>query len=68
MPLANDYKKKAGLTHFLKGKTNAAVVTILDSQESYKMNSFALADCLIELEEGKEQFKKGELVDVLMIV
>lgn len=68
MPLANDYKKKAGLTHFLKGKTNKAEVTILDNQESYKMNSFALADCLVELEEGGENYLKGDMVEVLMIV
>ncbi len=67
MPLANDYKKKAGLTLFLKGKTNNENVTILNNQESYLMNSFALADCIIELEEEKEQFVKGEMVNVLMI-
>ena len=67
MPLANDYKKKAGLTYFLKGKTNNENVTILNNQESYLMNSFALADCIIELEEEKEEFVKGEMVNVLMI-
>lgn len=67
MPLANDYKKKAGLTYFLKGKTNDEKVMILNNQESYMMNSFAIADCLIELEEEKEQFMKGEMVNVLMI-
>lgn len=67
MPLVNDYKKKAGLTYFLKGKTNNENVTILNNQESYLMNSFALADCIIELEEEKEQFVKGEMVNVLMI-
>ena len=67
MPLANDYKKKAGMTYFLKGKTNENDVTILNNQESYLMNSFAIADCLVELEEHKEQFMKGEMVNVLMI-
>lgn len=68
MPLANDYKKKTGMTYFLKGKTNEKDVAILNNQESYLMNSFAIADCLIELEEGKEQFMKGEMVNVLMII
>ena len=67
MPLANDFKKKAGLTFFLKGKTNDEGVAILNNQASYLMNSFAVADCLIELEEDKEQFMKGEMVNVLMI-
>lgn len=68
MPLAIEYTKKAGPTYFLKGKMNEENVVILDNQESYKMNSFALADCIIELEEGKEQFRKGDMVDVLMII
>ena len=68
LPLANDYKKKAGLTHFLKGKSSLNSVSILDNQESYLMNSFAIADCIIELGEEKEEFKTGELVSVLMII
>ena len=51
--LTNAYKKPAGLTHFLKGLYDATnnKVTILDGQESFKMNSFALANCFIELPE-----------------
>ena len=41
---------------------------MLDNQESYLMNSFAFADCLIELNEDKESFKAGELVTVQMII
>ena len=67
LPLPNDFKKKAGLTYFLKGKTNDEEVIILNNQESYMMNSFAIADCLIELEEEKEHFMKGEMVNALMI-
>jgi molybdopterin biosynthesis enzyme len=40
----------------------------LNQQESYLLNSFAIADCLIELEEDKEFFKQGEMVRVLMII
>lgn len=68
LPLANDFSKKAGLTFFLKGKINGNSVTILNGQESYKMNSFALADCLVELEEEREDFKKSEMVSVRTIV
>jgi molybdopterin molybdotransferase len=51
--LTNAYKKPAGLTHFLKGLYDATnnKATILDGQESFKMNSFALANCFIELPE-----------------
>lgn len=68
LPLANDYHKKAGLTYFLKGKTSEHDVVILNNQESYLMNSFAVADCLVALEEDKEHFKKGDLVQVYMII
>lgn len=65
--LENDFTKKPGLTFFLKGKSGENGVRILNSQESYLMNSFALADCLIELEEEKEIYKKGDWVKVLML-
>jgi len=67
LPLSNDYKKKPGMTFFLKGKTKLNEVSILENQASYLLNSFAVADCIIELEEDKEQFLKGEMVEVLMI-
>lgn len=67
LPLANDFTKKPGFTFFLKGKTTSNAVSILKNQESYLMNSFAMADCIIELEEEKEHFHKGDLVNVRMI-
>jgi molybdopterin molybdotransferase len=67
-PLAEDFNKKAGLTYFLKGKMGEKAVTVLNNQESYKLNSFAVADCLIEFEEDKEIFQKGDLVNVRMIL
>jgi len=68
MPLVNNFTKKAGLAYFLKGKTTSNTVSILNSQESYLVNSFAMADCIIELEEDKEHFHKGDMVNVLMII
>ncbi|MBV6479184.1 MAG: Molybdopterin molybdenumtransferase [Ignavibacteria bacterium] len=68
LPLAEDYLKKPKLTYFLKGKSTAEAVSILNNQESYMMNSFADADCIIELDEDKEQFHKGDIVPVLMII
>ena len=67
LPLAEDFNKKSGLTFFLKGKTGEQKVIILENQESYMLNSFAVADCLVELEEEKEVFKKGDLVKIKMI-
>lgn len=55
LPLLNDVSKKPGLTHFLKGKTSNNGVMILGNQESYKLNSFAVADCLVQLEEERDE-------------
>ncbi|MBI3234433.1 MAG: molybdopterin molybdotransferase MoeA [Bacteroidetes bacterium] len=68
LPLTNSYTKKTSLTHFLKGKLNEQGVEILKSQESYLLNSFAYADCIIELAETEEQFNIGDMVRVKMIV
>lgn len=67
LPLANDYSKKRGLTFFLKGKIQNNSAFILSHQESYKMNSFAEANCLIELAEDKENYFKNDIVNVLML-
>lgn len=67
LPLANSYEKKADLTYFLKGRIFDGMVEILNSQESYMLNSFAYADCLVELSEEKEQYNKGEMVTILKI-
>jgi molybdopterin molybdotransferase len=67
LPLSEPLTKKAGLTHFLKGHTDLVSVRSLAGQESYLMNSFAVANCLIELEEQKEISLKGDLVRVRLI-
>ena len=67
LPLAASVSKKAGLTFFLKGKITGNEVAALQSQESNQMNSFAFADCIIELDEHKTEFQKGELVEVHLL-
>ncbi len=67
LPLTNDFTKTAGLTYFLKGKISGDGVGILSGQESYRMDSFAIADCIIELKEEKECYKKGDWVEINMI-
>lgn len=67
VPLLTAYSKKPGYTYFLKGKTSSAGVEILPNQESYTMNSFAIADCLIELAPGKTDYAAGETVKLIMI-
>lgn len=68
LPLANSYSKKAGLTFLLKGRVKDNQVYILDNQESYKMNSFAKANCIIELNQDKENFEIGEMVNVKLLL
>lgn len=67
LPLGADYNKKTGLTHFLKAMQINDHVMPLDAQESYRMRSFAIANCLIVLEENKTEFKKGEMVEVHLL-
>jgi molybdopterin molybdotransferase len=63
MPLRKPYKKQTGLTHFLKGWYDNEKVLVLDAQESYRLSSFAKANCLVCLEEDKE-YQEGEIVEV----
>jgi len=65
--LTHGYSKPAGLTHFLKGKYENRLVTPLHAQESYRLSSFAQANCLICLDETKEQLKKGDILSVLIL-
>ena len=63
-PLSNDYKKISGLSFFLKGWLEGDNVIPLDAQESYRLSSYAKANCLIRLDEERTEYKKGEIVEV----
>jgi len=65
--LTHPYSKAAGLTHFLKGKYENGLVTPLSAQESYRLSSFAQANCLICLDETQEQFKKSDILTVMIL-
>ena len=65
--LTHDYKKPAGLTHFLKGHYENGQATPLNAQESFRLSSFAQANCLICLNEDQEQFSAGETINVLLL-
>ena len=66
-PLAKTFQKNAGLTHFLKGFYNGKTAAPLDAQESYRLSSFAKANCLIQIDEEITSLKEGELVDVYLL-
>lgn len=65
--LTKSYAKLPGLTHFLKGAYLDGKATPLTAQESFKLNSFALADCLICLEEAHADYIEGETVTVYLL-
>jgi molybdopterin molybdotransferase len=62
--LAEDYHKKGNLSHFLKARYDGNSVYILPAQESYRMQSFAIANCLAELAGEEETVKKGRLIRI----
>ena len=65
--LSHDYSKAPGLTHFLKGSCNNGRATALHAQESFRLHSFAQADCLIVLEESRGNYQAGDHVEVHLI-
>lgn len=67
VPLASEFKKAAGLTHFLKGTYDGKTATPLDAQESFRLSSFAKANCLIEIPEQTTSLNEGDLVDVYLL-
>ena len=64
LPLAEDHKKKPGFTFFVKARTAGDEVEILGAQQSFNLQAFSTANCLVELEEDKEVVNSGTLVAV----
>ncbi len=65
--ISRSFQKGAGLTHFLKGSYDGKTVTPLDAQESYRLSSFATANCFIQINEEITSCKEGELVTVYLL-
>ncbi|WP_442589332.1 molybdopterin molybdotransferase MoeA [Pedobacter sp. AW31-3R] len=65
--LTHSYEKPAGLTHFLKAHCHDGNVTPLHAQESFRMSSFAAANCMIELNEEQTVFTAGSVVPVYIL-
>lgn len=64
LALAEDHEKKAGLTLFMKAKRKGNKVEILGGQQSFNLQAFSEANCLVELEEESEIIKAESLVNV----
>jgi molybdopterin molybdotransferase len=67
VPLSRSFQKGSGLTHFLKGSYDGKTATPLDAQESYRLSSFATANCFIQIDEEVTSCKEGELVTVYLM-
>lgn len=67
VPLKTALEKPAGLTQFLKGYYDGDSANDLKAQESFRLSSFAKANCLIKLEEGKIAFSENELVEIHLL-
>ncbi|MEO6230031.1 MAG: gephyrin-like molybdotransferase Glp [Ferruginibacter sp.] len=67
VPLGKAIKKAAGLTHFLKGWFDGEKATPLDAQESYRLSSFARANCLIMIDENLSDCQAGEMVEIHLL-
>jgi molybdopterin molybdotransferase len=59
--------KPAGITWFLKGNCEAGIAKTLDAQESYRLSSFARANCLIRLEEDQTGCIPGDPIDIYLL-
>jgi molybdopterin molybdotransferase len=66
-PIAADYKKPTGITHFLKGIFDGALVHLPQGQESYKLNSFAKANCLVMIPELVTEVATGDNVEIHLL-
>lgn len=67
VPLAKTFEKAAGLTHFLKGYYDGEEVMPLDAQESYRLSSFAKANCLIKIDEDTTYCGEGSNVEIHLL-
>jgi molybdopterin molybdotransferase len=65
--LKDDFKKVKGLTQFLKAYFADGEVEILEAQESYRLRSFATANCLVALDENRLTYDKGEMVSIRLL-
>ena len=67
LPLSKGVSKKLKFMQFLKASFNDQNVTPLPAQESFRLSSFSMANCLIVLPEEKLEFEEGESVEILIL-
>ncbi len=65
--LAHAIEKNTKLQHFVRARTDLREVWAADGQESYKMRSFAEANCLMVLESQRTHYDAGEEIEVHLL-
>ena len=66
-PLVKPFSKTVMLTNFLNGFYNGKDVEVLPAQESFRLSSFAKANCLVQIDEDVMNCEKGEMVTIHLI-
>jgi molybdopterin molybdotransferase len=67
LPLQAGIHKSIPLRQFLKAVCTDDGVLPLPAQESFRLSSFSVANCLIDLPEETHNYQKGDVVEVLLI-
>lgn len=67
VPIKHDFKKPIGLTQFLKAVYDGEGVTVQTGQESFKLSSYAKANCLAIFPEQFSQVSSGELITIHLL-
>lgn len=67
VPMADEYKKQAGLTYFLKGHYDGTMARLLSGQESFRLSSFAVSNCLVQVEEDILHCGHGDEVEIFLL-
>ena len=65
--IRSSYKKTAKMTHFLKAHASGGEVEILTAQSSAMLRAFVDANCLIQMNQGTEEWKNGDKVTAIML-
>jgi len=65
--LIDPYKKTSAMTHFLKAFAKDGKVQISKSQSSAMLRTFIDSNCLLKLEQGREEWEIGDRVSVIML-
>lgn len=67
LPISKKFTKLKGLGFFLKGITDYRSVTMLPNQESYYLDSFSQANCMVYVPEDKTTIGEHEFVEVHLL-